>query len=232
MITMVEPQFRIKALILDFDGLILDTEYPEYLSWYEIFQDYGLEFSASEWAAYIGRGADEAIYTPYDMLEARTGLSIDRTAIRSRRQIRFNELMQAEEVLPGVVDLINTAKGLDIKLAVASSSDQSWVKPHLSNLDLIHHFDLIRCGDEVTHRKPNPELYLSVLEALDITRHEAIAFEDSPNGIAAAVSAGILCVAVPNRLTIHGDLTSTDVLVNSLKDFSLHSLLSIIPDPS
>ncbi len=232
MIAKLKPQFRIKALILDFDGLILDTEYPEYLSWYEIFQDYGLEFSASEWAAYIGRGAEEAIYTPYDMLEERTGLLIDRTAIRNRRRFRFNELMSAEEVLPGVIDLIKTARELNMKLAVASSSDQSWVKSHLSSLNLIQYFDVIRCGNEVLHRKPNPELYLSVLDALAIACHEAVAFEDSPNGIAAAVAAGILCVAVPNRLTIHGNIKAADVVVESLKDFSLRSLLSHIPNPS
>lgn len=212
----------IKALIFDFDGLILDTEVPEYHSWVELYQTYDCVLPLEKWLECIGT---TDAFNPYDYLEQQLGRSIDREKVRLQRRARFAELMADQRILPGVEDYIATAQSLGLKLGVASSSPRDWVIGHLSTFGLTHHFDVIRCGDEVKATKPNPALYLDVLQALGIQADEAIALEDSPNGILAAKRSGLFCVAVPNALTRQLSLSLADFQMNSLTDFSFDQLL-------
>jgi HAD superfamily hydrolase (TIGR01509 family) len=212
----------IKALIFDFDGLILDTEVPEYQSWVELYQAYGCTLPLDKWLASIGT---TNAFNPYEYLEQQLGREIDRTAVRTQRRTRFAELMADQTILPGVQNYIATAKHLGLKLAVASSSPRSWVIGHLSRFGLDTHFDGICCGDEVKATKPDPALYLAALQALGIEASEAIALEDSPNGILAAKRAGIFCVAIPNALTRQLSLSRADFQITSLADLPLEQLL-------
>jgi HAD superfamily hydrolase (TIGR01509 family) len=115
-----------------------------------------------------------------------------------------------------------------MRLAVASSSPRSWVGGHLERLGIIDHFDHLRCADDVRQVKPDPELYLAALAALGVAAHEAIALEDSPNGVLAAKRAGLFCVAVPNSLTRQMPLDHADRLVDSLADLPLQDLVDSI----
>jgi HAD superfamily hydrolase (TIGR01509 family) len=212
----------IKALIFDFDGLILDTEVPEYQSWVELYQAYECDLSLEKWVECIG-SADA--FNPYEYLEQQLGRPVDRAAVRIQRRARFAEFMADQTVLPGVEDYIATAQHLGLKLGVASSSPRAWVVGHLTRFGLVTHFDVICCGDEVQATKPDPAVYLAVLQALKIRADEAIALEDSPNGILAAKRAGIFCVAIPNALTRQLSLGRADLQMNSLGDFPLAQLL-------
>jgi HAD superfamily hydrolase (TIGR01509 family) len=212
----------IKALIFDFDGLILDTEVPEYQSWVELYQAYDCKLPLEKWLASIGT---TNAFNPYEYLEQQLGRSIDRAAVRTQRRARFAELMADQPILPGVQDYIVTAKHLGLKLGVASSSPRSWVIGYLSRFGLDNHFDAIRCGNEVKATKPDPALYLAVLAALGVEASEAIALEDSPNGILAAKRAGIFCVAIPNALTKQLSLSLADFQMSSLADLPLEQIL-------
>ncbi len=212
----------IKALIFDFDGLILDTEVPEYQSWVELYQAYGVTLPLEKWLASIGT---TNAFNPYDYLEQQLGRQIDRPEVRLQRRARFAELMTDQTILPGVEDYIAKAKHLGLKLGVASSSPRAWVIGHLSRFRLDSHFDALHCGDAVKATKPDPALYLEVLEALGVEPSEAIALEDSPNGILAAKRAGIFCVAIPNALTSQLSLSHADFQMRSLADLPLEQLL-------
>jgi beta-phosphoglucomutase-like phosphatase (HAD superfamily) len=114
---------------------------------------------------------------------------------------------------------------MGLKLGVASSSTSDWVKGHLARLGILERFDCIRCRDDVPNAKPEPDLYLAVLECLGVRASEAIAIEDSPNGLLAAKRAGLRCVAIPNSITANLDLGEADLLLDSLADVSLAELL-------
>ena len=212
----------IKALIFDFDGLILDTEEPEYQSWREVYQAFGCSLPLSKWAECIGT-ADA--FDPYDYLVEQLGQSIDRAGVQVKRRARFDELMAAQSVLPGVQEYILEAKRLGLRLGLASSSSREWVTGHLSRLGLLACFDSLKCGDEVERTKPDPALYLMTLQALEVGAREAIALEDSPNGVLAAKRAGIFCVAVPNPVTQHLSLAQADMQLPSLAGLPLETLL-------
>jgi HAD superfamily hydrolase (TIGR01509 family) len=213
----------IQALIFDFDGLILDTEGPDYQSWQEIYQAYGCPIPMCEWARWIGT---VSTFDPYGYLEEQLGRSVNRAAIRARRRARFDELMADQSLLPGVRGYVIEAKRLGLKLGIASSAPRDWIVSHLGPLGLDSTFDRIRCRNDVAHTKPDPAVYLAALEALAVQAHQAIALEDSPNGVLAAKRAGLYCVAVPNALTRALDLSRADLQLGSLADLPLEELLA------
>ncbi len=213
----------IEAVILDFDGLILDTETPFRRSWEEIYAEHGLTVSAAVWAELIGSSADPA--EAYDLLERHLGRAIDRAAIRRRRMARELELLKDEAVMPGVRELIEEATARGIRLAIASSSEREWVVGHLEGIGLSESFDAIACAEDVAATKPAPDLYEVVLASLGVSPHRAIAFEDSAHGVAAAKAAGLFCVAVPNRVTRHLAFPAADLVVETLAGRTLTEIL-------
>jgi HAD superfamily hydrolase (TIGR01509 family) len=216
----------IRALIFDFDGLILDTEVPEFQSWQEIFQQHGCQLPLETWAKCIGTSSDA--FNPYDYLEIQFGRTVNREAIRLQHRQRCAELLATQPVLPGVQAYLHDAQRLGLQLGVASSSSRAWVTGHLSRLGLIKHFASIRCADDVQHTKPDPALYQAALEAFGLHAKQAIALEDSPNGVLAAKRAGLFCVAVPNALTRQLSLDHADLQLTSLADMPLEGLLEAV----
>jgi HAD superfamily hydrolase (TIGR01509 family) len=228
----------IKALIFDFDGLILDTEVPDYSAWQEIFHDYGHELPLSVWSECVGRAGN--FFDPIDhlqrleevamvpQLEKHLGRPLEPEALLARQRARHQELIEAETVLPGIEDYIKEARRAGLKLGIASSSKREWVEGHLERLNLRDGWDCLSCWGEVERAKPHPDLYLAALAALEVQSEEAIAFEDSPNGVRAAREAGIFCVAVPNPLTAQLDLGGADIVLKSLQEVALTELLGRI----
>lgn len=214
----------IRALVFDFDGLILDTEGPVYEAWREVYAEHGEELPIAFWQTIIGRGSNW--FDPLADLERRLGRSLDRDRIRGARQARVKELVGALPILPGVVQWIEAAERLGLKLGVASSSSRAWVVGHLERLGLERHWDCVRCRDDVARAKPDPDLYLAVAAELGVAPAEAIAIEDSPNGCLAAKAAGLYCVAVPNRMTAGLDFAAADVRLASLAQVTLPDFLA------
>lgn len=170
----------------------------------------------------IGRGAE--YFDPYQALVERLGHDLDRKEVLNRRKARHLEMIAELEVLPGVREAMAEAGRLGLALGVASSSSHRWVDGHLERLGLAG-FTCVRCRDDVERAKPSPDLYLAVCSCLGVEPTEAIALEDSANGIAAAKAAGMRCVAIPNPMTAGLDLSAADLRLTSLADVSVADLL-------
>jgi HAD superfamily hydrolase (TIGR01509 family) len=214
----------IQALIFDFDGLILDTEITAYRSWLEIYQEYQCEFPLEKWVECIGGGSD--LFDACAYLESLVGQPLEREGVIARRLRRHLEMAEVLEALPGVEEYITQARKMHLKVGLASSSSRAWVVKHLTRLGLLDHFDILHCGDEVSHKKPNPELYLGILGKLSVHAEQAIALEDSANGLRAAQQAGIFCVVVPNIVTRRLLLDAADLRLTSLVDMPLPALIA------
>ncbi|HEX7975037.1 MAG TPA: HAD-IA family hydrolase [Anaerolineales bacterium] len=217
----------IRGLIFDFDGLILETEGPIYQSWNEFYQAHNCQLSFEVWAGAIGK--EEAAYDPLGELEARIGRRLPPEIVAARRR-RETELIAVQATRPGVRAYLESARRLGLKTGLASSSSCAWVVGHLNRLGLLGYFDCLRAADDVQKTKPDPDLYLAALEGLGLAASEAVAFEDSPNGILAAKRAGLLCVAVPHELTRRLSLDRADYRLDSLADLPLADLLSILEE--
>ena len=213
----------LRALLFDFDGLILDTETPVYRSWQELYESFGVRLELSTWGRTVGTISGEQYH--FESLERQLGRSVDRLTLSPLRLQREVELIAAQPALPGVLAYLQDARRLGLKTGLASSASCDWVTGHLERLGLIHFFDHIWASDDVDQVKPNPELYLALLNALGVPAGEALALEDSPIGVRAAQGAGIFCVAVPNPLTRQLSLEHADLYLDSLAAISLEALI-------
>ncbi|PYM23735.1 MAG: haloacid dehalogenase [Candidatus Rokuibacteriota bacterium] len=212
-----------RLVVFDFDGLILDTEAPVYDAWQAIYAEHGQTLVFEKWAECIGT-AD--VFDPGQELASLCGRALDAEALQARHRVDCDALIAVQSVLPGVREYVREARRLGLRLGVASSSSHAWVDGHLTRLGLREYFDVVRCRDDVSVVKPDPALYLAVLEATGIPARDAFALEDSPNGVWAAKRAGMTCVAVPNPLTARLDLAHADLRLTSLTDLPLGDLLA------
>jgi HAD superfamily hydrolase (TIGR01509 family) len=213
----------IKAILFDFDGTLLDTESIDLRTWTEVFEAHGVAVPLDRFALRIGTltGPNE-----FDELDALLEAPCDRDAVTATRRRRELELLELEPLRPGVREFLEAARELGLRVAIVSSSSRSWIDSNLERLGLGDGWATIVCADgDTTRCKPSPALYLEALELLRVAANEAIAVEDSPNGIASARAAGIFCVGFPNDVTGALDLTQADVVVESLEDVSLADLL-------
>jgi HAD superfamily hydrolase (TIGR01509 family) len=213
----------IRALVFDFDGVILDTETPVFESWSAAFAEYGCPpLTLDEWGREVGTvGALDVL----GLLRTRAIRPLDEDAMQERRRAHRDRLLAAESVRAGVVEWLDDASLLELGVAIASSSDSTWVTGHLDRIALKERFAYVACASTVLPAKPAPDTYLDACRALGVAPGEALAIEDSPNGIAAAKAAGLRCVAVPNPITGQFDLSRADLQLASLAERSLRSVI-------
>jgi HAD superfamily hydrolase (TIGR01509 family) len=212
----------VRALVFDFDGLILDTEGPIFEAWREIYRAHGQDFLPAEWQHVIGQAAH---FDPFDELERRLGRNLDRERLTIDRRVRVRELVEAQPLLPGIVEWRGEARALGIKLGIASNSSREWVLGHLDRLGIGDGWDCVRCAEEVARPKPDPDVYLAVAGCLGVEPEEGVAIEDSPHGVVAAKAAGLYCIAVPNPMTADLDFTGADIRLGSLDELPLTKLV-------
>jgi len=206
----------IRALIFDFDGLIIDSETAISATWVELYARHGLPFPEHLYRRMVGtREYDGLLWT--DLAE-QTGLSLDLEALEPERRARGLEFANRLRPLPGVVAHLDAAADAGFALAVASSSSAWWVDGHLSRLGLSERFSAV-CTRELAERsKPDPGVYLVALERLGVAACDAVAFEDSGAGVLAAKAAGLRAVAVPGSFSEQMDFSAADAVIASLAD--------------
>ena len=217
----------IRAFLFDFDGLILDTEFAARAGWEQLYREHGHELPTDLWATLVG--TTHAPWSPMAHLEELVGEPLEREALNERRRRHELALIEAEELRPGIAEYLAAAREHGLKRAIVSSSNRSWVDMHLERLEESIGWDAICTADRDRARaKPSPTLYLEALELLDVSADEAVAFEDSPNGVLAARAAGIFCVAIPNEVTrdLGLEAAGADLILDSLADLPPESLFA------
>ncbi len=160
-------------------------------------------------------------------LEELTGGPLDRDALNRRRVEHELSLLEAEGLRPGIAEYLEVSERLGIRRAIVSSSSRGWIDRHLARLGHEAGWDAIVTADyDVARAKPHPTLYLEALDLLGVLSTEAVAFEDSPNGVRAATAAGIFTVGVPNAITRDLGLEAADLVVESLAELPPDQLLA------
>ncbi|MBQ0977956.1 MULTISPECIES: HAD family hydrolase [Micromonospora] len=213
----------VKALIFDFDGLLMDTETTLLESWRWEWRRHGLELDPAGFFADHGGDANEPRYAA---LAATVGPAYDRGSSHALRMAYRAELNAALEPAPGIVGWLDRAAELGLRLAVASSSPVTHVRTMLDRAGLRARFEVLATGEEVAAHKPDPAVYLLALDRLGLPAEEAVAFEDTAHGMAAAHAAGLRCVAVPNPHADGAHFTAADLLLPSAAELSLDAVLA------
>jgi beta-phosphoglucomutase-like phosphatase (HAD superfamily) len=170
----------IKALIFDFDGLIIDSESPEYQVWRDVFAEHGRELELDFWSDLVGRPPNH--FDLYGYFHEHVNPTIDIEAFRRQRRARVVALTEQQPVLPGVHDYLREATEAGMKIGLASSSSGSHVRGHLARLELLHYFHTTKCFGPA-RTSPIQRLISPCARQVGVMPAEAIAFEDSPNGV-------------------------------------------------
>ena len=217
------------AVVLDFDGLVLDTEWCEYTTVAEVFAQHGTELSLEQWLGFIGT-TDHPHWA--DILESQLGRAVDRAVLVPARRLAAVTCARGLEVLPGVVELLDALDSVGVPYGVASSSPADWVELHLGERGLLDRMRTVVSGDEVLRTKPDPTLYLLACERLGVDPADAVAVEDSVHGVTAARAAGMSAVAVPSRLTAGMDFSHAHLVVPSCASLDPELLGSVVRRPA
>ncbi|REE78729.1 HAD superfamily hydrolase (TIGR01509 family)/HAD superfamily hydrolase (TIGR01549 family) [Paenibacillus taihuensis] len=214
----------IKAIIFDFDGTLMDTETCGYEAFCKVYKHYGQELALEKWAICIG--TVNAPFDPYTHLQELAGKPLDRAELVEQFERLHEEELQGTTLRPGVVGILDEAKRLGLRIGLASSSDRKWINRHLQQQGIAEYFEVICTRDDVLKAKPDPALYLLALERLGLKADEAVAVEDSLNGLTAAKLAGLKAIAVPNPVTAQMNLSQADVMLDGFEGVSLDELIS------
>jgi len=213
---------KIKAVILDFDGVIVSSKVAEYDCWKKIFKVFGCDLDMRKWIKIIDNPA--GVFDPATIIENECKFKdkehkIDLEAIRVMRYNLYEYVVERLGSFSGITSFLKdySQRGL---IGLASNGTHAKSAYYLKKLRLLKYFNCIKCRDDVKNRKPAPDVYQAVLKEFQIEPHEAIAIEDSPPGITAAKAAGLYCIAIPNRITKFLDLSEADETVSSIKKVS------------
>jgi HAD superfamily hydrolase (TIGR01509 family) len=168
-------------------------------------------------------------FDPIANLEQLTGQRFEFAKIHARIRPRVLELIRASKLLPGVLETLDQAKALGLRLGLASSSGHEWIYGWLKHYLLEDRFEVVKTKDDVKAVKPDPELYLQAAEALKLEPGVCVAIEDSPNGSKAALAAGMRIIAVPNQITQHLEFPKGVYRISSL-EMPLTTILEALAD--
>jgi HAD superfamily hydrolase (TIGR01509 family) len=211
----------IDAVIFDMDGVLLDSEPLHLDAINSVLATEGQHLSHEQNEAYLGT---TLLHTWRDM-HARFGLRRDLEhylAIYDAEVLR--RLRQPLRPNPGVPELIALLRARDLRMAVASSSQRTWIDATLASLGLADALGIVVSGDAVAHGKPAPDIFLRAAELVGVAPDRCLAIEDAPNGVLAAQRAGMRVVAVRTHFTRRLDLGTPDYTVDSLEVFPQEAL--------
>ena len=208
----------LRALIFDFDGLLVDTETVLIDAWEQMHAIDGLPCDRSVLHHIVGH--TDVIYDYWSAY----GPEISRATLEARYRLTARELTLAAPPLPGTIDLLKAARAAGLRIGLASNSTHAHVEGHLEHRGMRGYFDFIACRDDVTIGKPEPDVYLHAIQGLKVGPSAALAFEDSVPGHVAAHRAGLRVVVVPNPSTGHCEFAHAWLQLKSMADTSIAAL--------
>ncbi len=200
-------QSKLKVVLIDFDGTLVDSMEDLYGIYFAFLREYGHEGTPEEFAELNGPTINEILA----MLMKKYHLPEPLEKLLEIYKARLEEYYGKTAVpYPGVVEFLMRIRKEGIKSALVTSAKRSFVDPFLKRHHLEQYFSHIVTADGVSHGKPNPEIYLKALQVLGIQPSEALAIEDSLNGVLSATSAGIYTWRINSKLSNEPDIKSHD----------------------
>ena len=211
----------VKGLILDMDGVIVDSEPLHLLAFQELFTRHNISYTAEHNREFLGR-KDIVIA---DILIKR--FFLPETAeefVQNKESILKRLIVEQGIARPGLMKILELAKSLGLPIAVASSATMPTIQLVVDTLKIRPYFVSLTSGDEVEHGKPAPDVFLLAAKRLGIEPRDCLVIEDTLNGIKAAKAAGMHCIGIPCEATMHQDHSLADMQLKSLEEVDLRTL--------
>lgn len=205
---------KLKAVIFDMDGVLVDSEYW-WQKWETKFFKYLFgEWNESDWMNIIGRSLKDI----YRVLEDNYNLTMSWTDFQYAYNQTASDIYQKQcQLMPDAYEVLDFLTKNSVKLALASSSFHSWIKMTVDRFKLGMYFDVVVSAEDVKgHGKPAPDIYLYTARKLKVKPNKCLVVEDSSNGILAAKAAGIFAIGYQTKFNRLQDLRGADEIVKNL----------------
>ncbi|MEI5906457.1 HAD family hydrolase [Bacillus spongiae] len=214
----------IRGIIFDFDGLIVDTESVWFTVYADVLKDYQIELTLNEFSKCIGTSDDVL----FKMLQSKTEIELNQQEIKKKTEQLYQLRMEELALREGVLDYLQAAKRLGLRIGLASSSSRQWVVGFLEKFNILSYFEVIKTKEDVQKVKPDPALYSQALEGLNLESEEVIVFEDSLNGLIAATKVNLACIIVPNPVTRELAFSGHAHRLQSMEEQTLEEVIRVV----
>lgn len=205
----------IKAVVLDFDGLMFNTEEIFNRSGRELLRRRGREMTPELLSLMMGRRSDEA----FPLMIAALGLTESPAELRAEERAIFQDLLWKHVApMPGLFELLAYLEDRALPKGVATSSRRAYIESVLQKFELGDRFDLLLTSEDVVEGKPHPEIYLTAASRLGVRPAEMLVLEDSENGIRSAAAAGAVAVSIPHEHSHYHDFSAATLIAKRLDD--------------
>jgi HAD superfamily hydrolase (TIGR01509 family) len=203
-----------RAIVFDMDGLMIDSEKIYWAVGRQIAREFGKEVKDETLGRMMGRSPLDSV----KLFARETGIDMDPKLLHEMREARVLQALKAGvDPMPGLMEILKKFKPL-YKLGIATSAPRYMVDVILGGLKIAHCFDAIQTSDDVTHGKPDPEIYLKAFARLGVSPSDAVVLEDSSNGTQAGKRSGAYTIAVPSPYTRDQDFSYADEIAQDLFD--------------
>lgn len=224
---------KIKAIIFDCDGTLIDSEEAHFLAWKHAFAQQGSDLKLHDYLPYVGK-ASNLLAEIFGQQYGINPLHIFKDKVGHYHTLQAKGLPPIQSTIDFFHQLIEARERLGIKIGLASAATKEEIAVNLKTLGIEHHFDIILSGqadlteysDPEGVNKPKPYIYLHAAKVLGLSPSECVVVEDSYIGVSAGVSAGCLTVAVPNPFTSHQDFSQAHFKIDSFKSLTVDPLLN------
>ena len=214
----------LKACIFDLDGVIVDTAKYHYLAWKKLAVILNIQFNEkdNERLKGVSRIASLDIILELGGIKPDEKKKAEYAAMKNEWYLDYIRRMTPDEILPGSLELISELKNAGIKVALGSASRNTPLI--LERLGIEKLFDAVADGNVVSKAKPDPEVFIEAAKMVGVAPSDCVVFEDALAGVAAALSAGMLCIGIGSEKT----LTDAHYVVSGLDKINLRKLTKLV----
>lgn len=203
---------------------MVNTEEVFHMTGHELLRRRGKVATQALFNQMMGRRAREAFGAMIEMMELTD--TVDDLQVESG-SIFDGYLVTHLRTMPGLLELLDHIEASQLPKGVATSSDREYMQRMLGHFDLLHRFPVRLTAEDVTHGKPNPEIYLKAAQRMGVQPHEMLVLEDSHNGTKAAAAAGAHIISVPHEHSSHHDFSVAKHVASSLVDPVILELIGV-----
>ena len=209
-----------EAIIFDLDGTLIDTETPDFEACKMLYEEFGATLSLDYWADKVV-GRMDGYNLLFEDLIQRSNNGATTAELQQRLHQLWTITLQDVKLMPGVESLISALHTAGYPLGVGTASDQKWATRWLTHFNLLPYFQVIANGDEISHNKPAPDIYLLAAAQLGVQPGRCLVFEDSLIGVQSAKAAGMTVIAVPSQVTKTLDFSQADGVRHGLQTVTI-----------
>lgn len=203
---------RFKAVLFDHDGTLVDSEAVHHALWNQVLQPYGVEIPLD---VYMQHYSGVPALANGEDVRKRYGLAPSAEALAEAKNTAAEHYLQthAFPLMPEVRECLARLNAAGLRKGVVTGARMFAIAATLRSHAMAPEFEVVVSADEVVHSKPAPDCYLLALQQMGLQAHEAVAFEDTEHGVAAAVAAGVACVVIPTPMSASQNFRAATIVL-------------------